>query len=62
MSVKGTKDAAGTAGRGGPEGRPGNGSAGISPRDPATVRNVALVGRSGAGKPPLSRHCLRPTG
>lgn len=50
MSVKGTKDAARTAGRGGPEVRRTEAQAGIAPQDPATVRNVALIGHSAAGK------------
>lgn len=50
MSVKGTKDAARTAGRGGPEVRRTDAQAGIAAQDPAQVRNVALIGHSAAGK------------
>ncbi|MDQ5861769.1 MAG: elongation factor G-like protein EF-G2 [Actinomycetota bacterium] len=50
MSVKGAKDAARTPGRGGPEVRRADASHGIAATDPEQVRNVALVGHSGAGK------------
>ncbi|PTT69566.1 elongation factor G-like protein EF-G2, partial [Arthrobacter sp. HMWF013] len=50
MSVKGTKETARTAGRGGPEGRRTDAQAGIAAQDPAQVRNVALIGHSAAGK------------
>ncbi|MET4591591.1 elongation factor G-like protein EF-G2 [Arthrobacter sp. 754] len=50
MSVKGTKDAARTPGRGGPDVRRADAAAGIAAQAPAQVRNVALVGHSGAGK------------
>jgi elongation factor G len=50
MSVKGAKDAARMPGRGGPEARRGDSAAGIEADGPAHVRNVALIGHSGAGK------------
>ena len=51
MSVKGTKDSARTAaGRNGAESRRADASAGFAAEDPAKIRNVALVGHSGAGK------------
>lgn len=50
MSVKGAKDTARTQGRGGPEARRADATAGIAAQEPAQVRNVALVGHSGAGK------------
>jgi elongation factor G len=50
MSVKGAKDAARMPGRGGPEARRGEAGAGIEADGPANVRNVALIGHSGAGK------------
>lgn len=62
MSVKGTKDAARTAGRGGPEARRSDASAGIPAQNPAQVRNVALVGHSGAGKTMLIEALLAANG
>ncbi len=50
MSVKGTKDTARIPGRGGPESRRGDAAAGVAADGPAQVRNVALIGHSGAGK------------
>ncbi|QHK19053.1 elongation factor G-like protein EF-G2 [Pseudarthrobacter psychrotolerans] len=50
MSVKGAKDTARTPGRGGPEVRRAEASNGIAVADSKQVRNVALVGHSGAGK------------
>lgn len=50
MSVKGTKDAGRTPGRGGPEVRRADASNGIAAAGPEQVRNVALVGHSGSGK------------
>ncbi|WP_426986056.1 elongation factor G-like protein EF-G2 [Pseudarthrobacter sp. Y6] len=50
MSVKGAKDAARTQGRGGPEVRRADAPHGVAATDPEQVRNVALVGHSGAGK------------
>ena len=62
MSVKGTKDAARTPGRGGPEARRSDTSAGIPAQNPAQVRNVALVGHSGAGKTMLIEALLAANG
>jgi elongation factor G len=50
MSVKGAKDAARMPGRGGPDARRGDAAAGFEADGPANVRNVALIGHSGAGK------------
>ncbi|WP_258804920.1 elongation factor G-like protein EF-G2 [Pseudarthrobacter sp. NS4] len=63
MSVKGTKDTARTSGgRNGPEARRGDGSAGIAAEDPAGIRNIALVGHSGAGKTLLIEALLSANG
>lgn len=50
MTVKGAKDAARTPGRAGPEVRRADAPGGIAAEFPEQVRNVALVGHSGAGK------------
>lgn len=50
MTVKGAKDAVRTPGRAGPEMRRADAPGGIAAAAPEQVRNVALVGHSGAGK------------
>ncbi len=63
MSVKGTKDSARTpGGRNGPETRRADASAGIAAEDPAHIRNIALVGHSGAGKTLLIEGLLSANG
>jgi elongation factor G len=63
MSVKGTKDTARTSGgRTGPETRRLDGSAGIAAEYPARIRNIALVGHSGAGKTMLIEALLAANG
>lgn len=62
MSAKGTREAAKSAGQGGPEPRRSENGTALSASDPAKIRNVALVGHSGAGKSMLVESLLAATG
>lgn len=63
MSVKGTKDSVKTAGnRNSADARRADASAGIAAEDPARIRNIALIGHSGAGKTLLIEALLSANG
>lgn len=62
MSAKGTRETAKGTGPGGPEARRGENGAALAATDPAGIRNVALVGHSGAGKSMLVEALLAATG
>ncbi|WOH20680.1 elongation factor G-like protein EF-G2 [Paenarthrobacter sp. GOM3] len=62
MSVKGTRESAKATGPGTPEAKRGDNGWALSPGDPASIRNVALVGHSGAGKSMLVEALLAATG
>lgn len=62
MSAKGTRETAKAAGPGSPETRRSENGAVLAASDPAKIRNVALVGHSGAGKSMLVEALLAATG
>ncbi|MDR6636779.1 elongation factor G-like protein EF-G2 [Paenarthrobacter nitroguajacolicus] len=62
MSVKGTRESAKATAPGTPEAKRGDNGWSLSPGDPAGIRNVALVGHSGAGKSMLVEALLAATG
>ncbi|MCU1446097.1 elongation factor G-like protein EF-G2 [Cryobacterium sp.] len=62
MTVKGTQDASKASSRGGVDLRRASASSGVLVKHPDKIRNIALVGRSGAGKTLLAEALLAATG
>ncbi|NWL10217.1 elongation factor G-like protein EF-G2 [Paenarthrobacter nitroguajacolicus] len=62
MSAKGPRETAKGTGPGATDTRRGDNGAALAVRDPAKIRNVALVGHSGAGKSMLVEALLAATG
>ncbi|MFW0773912.1 elongation factor G-like protein EF-G2 [Paenarthrobacter nitroguajacolicus] len=62
MSAKGTRETAKGAAPGTTEARRGDNGSALAASDPAKIRNVALVGHSGAGKSMLVEALLAATG